>query len=241
MIPVKIQKWLQSDVFPQRVMLSGAGDNISVAFEIAAQLQSTDLEKIKKGLHPDTIVFRDKGKSFKIDFSDAAKKDEQSEFENARGLIRWAYQKPTTNYRIAILENFERISRDAPHALLKLVEEPPSKTIFLFTTKNHHQMLQTILSRVTVVPVASEAFSEISESTQDFLAQKTRTAKFAWIENFIKKTREDQDRSSAVHFVEDLMQHDRMQGGARLEKLWETHQALKSNVNQRFALERLAL
>ena len=241
MIPLKIEKWLSSSVFPQRVMLSGMGDNIAIALEIAARLQGVDQEMISKGLHADTTIFRDKGKSFKIDFSEAAKRDEQGEFENVRGLIRWAHQKPTANHRIAILENFERISRDAPHALLKLIEEPPAKTIFLFTTQNHHQILQTILSRVTVVPLATPETPIVSEKAHEFLAQKTRAAQFSWIEAFIKHTREDHNRAAAVTLIENLMQQDRMQAGKNLNTLWETHQALKANVNQRFALERMAL
>jgi len=63
MIPLKIEKWLSSSVFPQRVMLSGMGDNIAIALEIAARLQGVDQEMISKGLHADTTIFRDKGKS----------------------------------------------------------------------------------------------------------------------------------------------------------------------------------
>ena len=141
----KIQKWLDAGVCPQRVLLSGGGNNLETALAMAAQLQGVSAEKISSGIHSDTVVFRDLGKSFKIDWSESAKRDGQGEYENVRGLIRWAHQKPSEGkYRIAILENFERVTRDAPHGLLKLIEEPPSQTIFLFTTRNHHQLLDLL-------------------------------------------------------------------------------------------------
>ena len=248
MIPPKIEKWISAGVFPQRVLLSGGNNAIELAVEIAVQLQNVPCEQIESGIHADTIVFRDTGKSFKIDFSDAAKKDEQSEHENARGIVRWAHKKPTAPYRIIILENLERTSREAPHALLKLIEEPPSKTIFLFTTKNHHKLLDTILSRMTVVRLTNkENDFEISEEIQNFLGGRNLLQKFARIEELNKASRDNPDkkidRTELLEFLEQCILHARFFEKSRhhLELLLETHAAISGNINPKFSLERLAI
>ncbi|MCF7812039.1 hypothetical protein K9M59_00300 [Candidatus Gracilibacteria bacterium] len=249
MIPAQIQKWLKSDNFPQRVLLSGGNIGKEIALEIAAQLQKTTPEKIKKGIYSDVLFFPDTGKSFKIDWSDAAKKDEQSEYENVRGLIRWSHQKPNEGtYRIVILENIERLSRESPHALLKLIEEPPLKTIFLFTTRNHHQLLETVLSRVTIVrlPTQDKDF-EVSEDIKNFFEGKSLIPKFQKIDELDKASKDNKDkkidRRVFLSFLEDLIRYIRLfrKYQEHMGILFETHQAIGQNINPRLCLERLAV
>jgi len=248
-VPPKIQTWLRADAFPQRVLISGGQNRIETALEIASTLQNVAQEKIQKGIHSDTLVFRDTGKSFKIDWSDAAKKDGQGESENVRGMIKWAHQKPSEGrYRIVILENFERVSNVAPHAMLKLLEEPPVKAIFLFTTKNHHQLLDTILSRMTVVqlPLAESNF-EVSDEVQQFLGGTNLLQKFKTIEELNKKSKEGEgkkiDRKVFFEFLEQAIAHARNLDAYRkhLELLLETHLGISQNITPRFAMERLVI
>ncbi len=245
----QINKWITNEAFPQRVLLSGGPDAIEIALQTASQLQGVSREKIEKGIHLDTLVFRDKGSSFKIDWSDAAKKDDQGEYENVRGMIRWAHQKPSEGrYRIIVLENFERISRDAPHALLKLIEEPPLKALFLFTTKNHHQVLDTIISRMTVVRLPRESADfEISQEIQSFFDSKNLITKFQTIDALDKESKDNKnkkiDRTVFLKFLENCILHARFFDQYRkfLPILFETYQAISQNQNTRFTLERLAV
>lgn len=244
MIPHNVEQWLQSDTFPQRVLLSaGDGSGFDIALHIAATLQGADIATIQSGAHPDTIVFQDTGKSFKIDFSDAAKKDGQDEHENVRGLIRWAHRTPQPgHYRIAILQNLQRVSRESPHALLKLIEEPPSRTIFLFTCKNHHSLLPTILSRMTVVQVSADATSFTPDSDLvSFLQTDNLIAQFRYLDDLAKAAKDN--RNLWKELSESLLQHARNMPDFQphLELFYDTHEALMANVNPRFTLERLAL
>lgn len=251
MIPSKITKWIEKEVFPQRVLLSGSKENKEIALEIAAKLQKTEKEKIKKGIHSDTILFEDNGKSFKIDWSDAAKKNEQNEHENVRGLIKWAHQKPVEGkYRIVILENLERLSDVAPHACLKLIEEPPLKTIFLFTTRNHHnkKLLDTIISRLTVIRIPKkEDDFDISEEITMFFESKNLIQKFKFIEDLDKKSKDNKDkkidRTVFLDFLTKMLHHGRLlsQHQKYLEQILEAHEAIHQNVNPRFTIERLAI
>jgi len=244
-IPPHIDRWIEKKRFPQRTLLSCSQGALGIAVDIAAQLQETTPEKIERGIHPETILFQDTGKSFKIDFSDAAKRDGQNEYENARGLIRWMYRKPSESpYRIAILENLERLSREAPHTLLKLIEEPPPHGIFLFTTRNHHQILDTILSRMTTIRIPQD-MTEIKANpeAEEFLFERTLSRRFKLIENLDKKAKEDKDRSILRDFAEQLLSIARTENKhlPYLEEILLTPQAIKANQNARFCLERLAV
>lgn len=53
-----------------------------------------------------------------------------------------------SEYRIYILDECHAFSNNAWQAMLKLLEEPPLKTIFIFCTTNPEKIPKTILSRV---------------------------------------------------------------------------------------------
>lgn len=47
-------------------------------------------------------------------------------------VIPWAQRRPTTaDWRVVIIEDADRLNEDASNALLKAVEEPPARTVFL--------------------------------------------------------------------------------------------------------------
>ena len=249
MIPETLRSAIARHNFPQRVLFSGGTDSVGTALEVASQLQNVPREVLEKGIHLDTLVFTDQGKSFKIDFSEEAKKDGQSEYENARGLIKWCHQKPVEGlYRIVILEHLERLTRESPHTLLKLIEEPPRQVIFLFTTDNHYQMLETILSRMTVVRLPKEdVLFQKNPEIQQFFDSPDLIWKFQKIEVLDKMAKENKgtkmDRSCFFLFLENLLDHSRHIPAYQkyLELLFETYLAVDQNVNPRLSLERVAV
>ena len=244
-LPPKIQSWLDNNKFPQRVLLSGGDEGLEIAMKIAAQLQSTDVERIGSGIHEDTVVFRDNGKSFKIAYSDTARKDGQSEFENVRGIVKWISQKPINPWRIVILENLERASREAPQALLKILEEPPPQGVFIFTTKNHHQILETILSRITVVnlPKTNNQRLITNNQVESFLKSSSLIDRFRIIEVLDAEVKKEKDKRILHTFMTDLIEACRKDLSKQvfLELLYETQQALNGNANPKLTLERLAM
>jgi replication-associated recombination protein RarA len=245
MLPEKIQTWLDKDIFPQRALFSGTNENFPLACQAAAQLQGQPIEKIQSGIDPDTLIFSDTGKSFKIDYSAAAKRDGQSQYENVRGLIRWAHQKPIGKARVVVLENFERISAQAPHALLKLLEEPPPKTYFCFTTQNHHALLDTILSRLTVIRLEPKTGElQVSESAQAFCQPKTPLLqKFKIIDELDKTYKKDRQRRIFTGFLSQCLTQVRKEKALQphLETIFKTYQAINRNQNPKFSLEYCAL
>ena len=69
--------------------------------------------------------------------------------ENVRGIIEQAKFLPLDGqYKIYIIEECHMMSVGAWNAMLKLLEEPPARTIFIFCTTDPQKIPATILSRV---------------------------------------------------------------------------------------------
>jgi len=62
-----------------------------------------------------------------------------------------AYGPYEGNYRVYIVTPAERLLPEAQHALLKLLEEPPPRTVFLLVAESPHALLPTVVSRTQVV------------------------------------------------------------------------------------------
>jgi DNA polymerase-3 subunit delta' len=80
--------------------------------------------------------------------------------EQIRQSNRWAQETSQLGgYRVIIIEPAEAMNESASNALLKTLEEPASKCLFVLLSRNSHQLLPTIRSRCEVwsLPLPSEA------------------------------------------------------------------------------------
>ena len=69
--------------------------------------------------------------------------------ENVRDIIDNAkFKSLDSEYKIYIIDECHQLSIGAWNAMLKLIEEPPEKTIFIFCTTDPQKIPATILSRV---------------------------------------------------------------------------------------------
>ncbi|GGO36524.1 AAA family ATPase [Deinococcus humi] len=62
--------------------------------------------------------------------------------------------RPTFNRRVVIVDGAEYLGPEAANALLKLVEEPPHRALFLFLAEDRRSVLPTIVSRSARLGVA---------------------------------------------------------------------------------------
>ncbi|MBC7319155.1 DNA polymerase III subunit [bacterium] len=70
-----------------------------------------------------------------------------------RELREIAFLSPISGrYRVFVIENAENLTLPSANSLLKVLEEPPSSSIFIFTVKDLSNILKTIVSRALVVP-----------------------------------------------------------------------------------------
>lgn len=69
--------------------------------------------------------------------------------DDMRDLIAQAQTKSlNSEYKVFIIDECHMITTQGWNAILKLIEEPPAKSIFIFCTTNPERVPKTILSRV---------------------------------------------------------------------------------------------
>lgn len=68
-----------------------------------------------------------------------------------------------SEYKIFIIWHIEKLYHSAAPKLLKNLEEPPEKTLFLLTTDNYDMVLSTIASRTQLVKLEKPSKNDISE------------------------------------------------------------------------------
>lgn len=61
----------------------------------------------------------------------------------------------SSNYKIYIINEADKLTMQAQNALLKTLEEPPAYAVILLLTTNHEALLSTILSRCVVLALKS--------------------------------------------------------------------------------------
>lgn len=75
-----------------------------------------------------------------------------------------SYESP---YKIVIIWMVEKLFHSAAPKLLKILEEPPEKTVFILIAENQQQILKTILSRTQVLKIPAVKESDIVEHLQN--------------------------------------------------------------------------
>ena len=72
-----------------------------------------------------------------------------SSVDDVRNIIQQAKTKSLdSEYKVFLIDECHAISNTGWQAFLKLIEEPPAKSIFIFCTTNPERIPRTILSRV---------------------------------------------------------------------------------------------
>ena len=86
------------------------------------------------GSHPDVEIIRTEGLSIKID-------------EVRELLTRVAWAPSMGGWRVVVMEDADRLTESAANALLKAIEEPGNRTVWLLCAPTLHDVLPTIRSR----------------------------------------------------------------------------------------------
>jgi DNA polymerase III delta' subunit len=142
----------------------GSG-RVTAARAFAAALQCTETPRgcghcaschqVLQGTHADVDVVRPQGLSFGI--------------RDARALVLRASSSPSGGGRqIVLFEDADRATEGAANALLKAIEEPPPRTVWLLCTPSPEDLLVTIRSRCRLVTLQTPPIAAIA----DFLVQR---------------------------------------------------------------------
>lgn len=87
-----------------------------------------------------------------------------------RALVQLAARRPTAGrWQVVIVADADRLTEGAANALLKAVEEPPERTVFLLCAPSDHpdDVSVTIRSRCRVVPLGTPRTAAIASALED--------------------------------------------------------------------------
>jgi len=93
--------------------------------------------------------------------------------DDVREIIENAKYAPNTaKYKVYIIDEVHMLSKNAFNALLKTLEEPPSKVIFIFATTELRKVPVTILSRCQKFDLARVSTEQLIEHLQNIAAKE---------------------------------------------------------------------
>ncbi len=87
--------------------------------------------------------------------------------ESSEVIKKLGFKSFESEYKAMIIWLPERMNHWAANKLLKLIEEPPVKTLFLLITENPDDIIGTILSRTQIIKVPPIAREEIATALID--------------------------------------------------------------------------
>ena len=83
-----------------------------------------------------------------------------------------------SEYKVMIIWMVEKLNHAAAPKILKILEEPPEKTLFLLISESHDQILPTILSRTQLIKLLKINDHEIIEKLTQTYQVDDKTAQF---------------------------------------------------------------
>jgi DNA polymerase-3 subunit delta' len=134
----------------------GAGrSNAAIAFAAALQCEQGgcgrchSCHEVQVGSHPDVRVTRTEKLSIGVD--------------DVRELVRISALAPVgERYQVMVIEDADRLTEPAANALLKAVEEPNARTVWLLCAPTVEDVLPTIRSRTRLVVLATPSSDEVA-------------------------------------------------------------------------------
>ncbi len=97
-------------------------------------------------------------------------------------------------YKVYLIEDFNALSVQAQNAFLKTLEEPPNYVVFLLMTTNHNNLLQTILSRCTILKL---------KPLNDYYVAKYLTENFTNIDAHSIASMSNGNIGTAINYIND--------------------------------------
>ena len=105
------------------------------------------------GSHPDVEVIATEGLSIKID-------------EVRELLTRVAWAPSMGGWRVVVMEDADRLTESAANALLKAIEEPGNRTVWLLCAPTLHDVLPTIRSRCRHLQLVTPSHTAVAQVLQ---------------------------------------------------------------------------
>ncbi|GHE40200.1 DNA polymerase III subunit delta' [Streptosporangium violaceochromogenes] len=122
--------------------------------------------QVTVGSHPDLEVVRPQGLSYGVK-------------DTRRLILRAAGAPALGRWRVVLFENADRATEGASNALLKAIEEPPPRTVWLLCAPSPDDMMITIRSRCRVVTLVTPPAAAVAHMLATRENIPPETAEFA--------------------------------------------------------------
>ena len=109
-----------------------------------------DCQSAATGGHPDVEVIRTEGLSIKVE-------------EIRELLTRVAWAPSMGGWRVVVMEDADRLTESAANALLKTIEEPGTRTVWLLCAPTLHDVLPTIRSRCRHLQLRTPSIEAVTQ------------------------------------------------------------------------------
>jgi DNA polymerase-3 subunit delta' len=110
----------------------------------------SDCNAAKTSGHPDVEIIRTEGLSIKV--------------EEVRELLtRVAWAPSMGGWRVVVMEDADRLTESAANALLKAIEEPGTRTVWLLCAPTLHDVLPTIRSRCRHLQLRTPSLQAVTD------------------------------------------------------------------------------
>jgi DNA polymerase-3 subunit delta' len=110
----------------------------------------SDCNAAKTSGHPDVEVIRTEGLSIKVE-------------EIRELLTRVAWAPSMGGWRVVVMEDADRLTESAANALLKAIEEPGTRTVWLLCAPTLHDVLPTIRSRCRHLQLRTPSIDAVTQ------------------------------------------------------------------------------
>ena len=125
-----------------------------------------ECRSVRTGAHPDVEVIRTEGLSIKV--------------EDVRELLtRVSWAPSMGGWRVVVMEDADRLTETAANALLKAIEEPGTRTVWLLCAPTLHDVLPTIRSRCRHLQLRTPSTTDVADVLQNRDGISAQMADFA--------------------------------------------------------------
>lgn len=131
----------------------GSGrSTLAYAFAAALIAEPGDenaMRQVLAGTHPDLTALRTEGVIISI--------------KDARALVERSYFSPSLGrYRVIVMEDADRMAERTSNVLLKALEEPPERTVWVLCAPSDADLLPTIRSRVRTLRLREPDIADVA-------------------------------------------------------------------------------
>lgn len=159
-----LKKIVSKDSIPHAFLFAGpkGTGKTSAARILAKIIRCEDLKDLKPCEKCKECISINNGSNLDVIEMDAASHRGIDDVRILRDAVKLA--PVSGKKKIYIIDEVHMLTTEASNALLKTLEEPPEHVVFILATTNPEKLIDTIRSRVTLIPFRKAAAAEIVRS-----------------------------------------------------------------------------